>query len=662
VHRAADPAQRADAARQSRQAFWQLYGVLVVLVGIVAFGLAWLTRRDDVQFERQEALGDLKEQAAIVRDVIGPKVADRVLPELQLQSQITQFAADLGIRITITTSDGTVIADSDPGVADAATLTVRMPLERAGAVVGFIRTSTRGGEIERRLASLGRRAAWDAVAGMVGALLVGFVFTKRLDTAFQDRLAATFERDRLFDLSIDPIVIVGFDGTCKQRNRAWQALRGLAKPGQERFIDSIHVDDRLIVETAFNALRDGAPHASFETRCLRAIDGIERTVAWASSALASANAIYLVGEDVTDERRMISELRTNEERFQLAARASNDAMREWTISTDAIWWNDAFFSLFGYDRDRIEGTEDGWLSKIHPEERDAVQSRLEDFLASEHVVWASEYRLRRRDGSYVWVFDRGYLVRDAQRRPVRMIAAMMDITTRKEAERMKSDFVSFVSHQLRTPLAGMNWMLELASDAEGLTEETRGYLRDARESAFRLGSLVNDLLDISRLESGRLALVIEPLALERLTELVVDEVRPLFDAKRHHVRCTLQPHVAKTSADAQLLRQAVTNLVSNAIKYTPEGGHIAIALDQQDGQLRWQVRDSGIGVPTSAQGRLFEKFFRADNAVALETEGTGLGLHLVRLIVEQFGGSVWWESEPGHGATFGFALPVSEES
>jgi signal transduction histidine kinase len=179
---------------------------------------------------------------------------------------------------------------------------------------------------------------------------------------------------------------------------------------------------------------------------------------------------------------------------------------------------------------------------------------------------------------------------------------------------------------------------------------------------LRLGSLVNDLLDISRLESGRLALVIEPISLERLTQSVVDEVRPLLDAKRHRVSCTLQPHIAEARGDALLLRQAVTNLVSNAIKYTPDGGNIAIALEQQDGRLLWKVRDSGIGVPKSAQSRLFEKFFRADNAVALETEGTGLGLHLVRLIVEQFGGSVWCESEAGRGVTFSFALPVSEES
>jgi PAS domain S-box-containing protein len=284
---------------------------------------------------------------------------------------------------------------------------------------------------------------------MIGTLVLAFVFTKRLDAAFQDRLAATFERDRLFDLSIDPIVIVGFDGACRQRNGAWHALRGFAKPGDERFLDSIHVDDQQTVETAFNALRAGAPHVSFETRCLQAVDGVERTVAWGSAAVTSARAIYLVGEDVTDERRMIAELRANEERFQLAARASNDAMREWTISTGVVWWNDAFFTLFDHDRDRIEGIEDGWFARIHPDDCDAVRARLDEFLASNRIVWTDEYRLRRRDDSYLWVFDRGYLVRDAQRRPVRMIAAMMDITTRKEAERMKSDFVSFVSLQLQ---------------------------------------------------------------------------------------------------------------------------------------------------------------------------------------------------------------------
>jgi signal transduction histidine kinase len=241
-----------------------------------------------------------------------------------------------------------------------------------------------------------------------------------------------------------------------------------------------------------------------------------------------------------------------------------------------------------------------------------------------------------------------------------MVGSMIDITDRKEAERMKSDFVSFVSHQLRTPLAGMNWMLELAAEAEGLPELARDYIEDARESAARLGTLVNDLLDIARLESGRTAMAKEPVALQRVTESVLREMQTVIADKKHEV--TFEGNGAPAAvADAQMIRQVIANLLSNAIKYTPDGGRIDVRLSRRDDRVEWSVRDNGMGIPRSAQARLFEKFYRADNAVTKEAEGTGLGLHLVRLIVEQAGGHIWLESEEGRGATFAFTLPAVQQ-
>jgi signal transduction histidine kinase len=202
-------------------------------------------------------------------------------------------------------------------------------------------------------------------------------------------------------------------------------------------------------------------------------------------------------------------------------------------------------------------------------------------------------------------------------------------------------------------------MLELAADAPGLPEEIASYVSEARASAARLASLVNDLLDIARIESGRLAVEVTAVPLQELAASVLDELRPIADAKHHLVERELALPTAVVEADVQLLRQAITNLMSNAIKYTPEGGEIHVAVRRCPEGVLFQVKDSGIGVPKRAQARLFEKFYRAENAVALETEGTGLGLHLVRLIVEQFGGRVWCESEPGQGATFGFQLPAA---
>ena len=235
-----------------------------------------------------------------------------------------------------------------------------------------------------------------------------------------------------------------------------------------------------------------------------------------------------------------------------------------------------------------------------------------------------------------------------------------DVTQEREVSRMKSDFVSFVTHQLRTPLAGIRWMLELAAQDPDVPADAASYVQDAREAAQRLIQLVNDLLDISRLERGKLTMTATPTDLGELTRGVLAETAGLVQAKGHQVSLAGDADAPRVLADPQLLRQVVVNLVSNAIKYTPEAGTIAIRLEPDGPALRWSIRDSGIGVPASSQPRLFEKFYRADNVVTMETEGTGLGLYLVRLIMEQLGGRVWCESEEGAGATFLFTLPRAE--
>jgi len=169
---------------------------------------------------------------------------------------------------------------------------------------------------------------------------------------------------------------------------------------------------------------------------------------------------------------------------------------------------------------------------------------------------------------------------------------------------------------------------------------------------------IAETLRESRLERGKIAFTPQAVELDKLTESVLSEVGLLVEEKGHRLvfRADAVPAVA---ADLQLLRQALLNLVSNAVKYTPAGSDIAIGISREGPSVVWTIRDSGVGVPRAAQARLFEKFFRADNVVTIETEGTGLGLYLVRLIMEQLGGRVWYTSEEGKGATFAFAVPVA---
>jgi len=248
---------------------------------------------------------------------------------------------------------------------------------------------------------------------------------------------------------------------------------------------------------------------------------------------------------------------------------------------------------------------------------------------------------------------------DAAGMRVGVTLTLQDVTREREVNRMKSDFVSFVTHQLRTPLAGIKWLLELAAEDPALPAEAKSYVGDSREAAERLIRLVNDLLDISRLESGRLAITPVPVDLGELTRDVLGEAQPLISGPGHHVSLT---GAGTAVADQQLLRQVVLNLVSNAAKYTPAGGRITIRIDPAEDKVTWTIDDNGIGIPATARVRLFEKFYRADNVQSLETEGTGLGLYLVRLIVDQLKGHIRYESREGQGTRFVLTLPAADAS
>lgn len=229
----------------------------------------------------------------------------------------------------------------------------------------------------------------------------------------------------------------------------------------------------------------------------------------------------------------------------------------------------------------------------------------------------------------------------------------------ERALKIQADFVSFASHQLRTPLAGIKWLLELALDEPDLDEDLRSYLEDSRQSADRLIGLVNDLLDIARLEGGRVSLSPASHDLAALCGEAAGEVEPNVASRRQTLRVEGLDTPIPVVVDAAMMRQVVHNLLSNAIKYTPDGGTISLRVVRDGVEARCIVEDTGIGVPEAARPRLFEKFFRAENVQKLETEGTGLGLFMVRLILEKLGGRIWYEPrEDGSGSRFVCAVPV----
>jgi signal transduction histidine kinase len=349
--------------------------------------------------------------------------------------------------------------------------------------------------------------------------------------------------------------------------------------------------------------------------------------------------------------RLMEELRCSEERFRIASECASDLVYERDLAANTA----RFFGPKAGGPELSYNLEE-FHDSIHLEDRKHVWAVLQNHLKT-GAPFSEEYRISNRKGGYITISDRAVAIRDQEGKPIRLVGSAIDITDRKRAEQLKSDFISFVTHQLRTPLSGVKWMLELAMDTKDNPDEMQSFIADARLSTERLIRMVNDLLEVSRLERGKQKVAPYPIDLEKLTQDAAGEINPTLLEMKQTLTVTVNKP-PRPDADRQLMRQVIMNLLSNAVKYTPAGGKIDIRISAEQDSARWEISDTGIGIPKEDQENLFEKYYRASNVLEVETEGTGLGLYLVRLIVEQFGGSIWCESEKGAGSKFIFTLPA----
>ncbi len=233
-----------------------------------------------------------------------------------------------------------------------------------------------------------------------------------------------------------------------------------------------------------------------------------------------------------------------------------------------------------------------------------------------------------------------------------------------EASRMKSEFISIFSHQLRSPLSISKWTLDImdretkAGNLQNITNSLRT-LHDSTENMVRL---VNGLLEVSRVEAGTFILNKIKLSLANLTKSILKEAQLYAEASNIKIEFETQSNLPEIWADRDRLLMVIHSLVNNAIRYSKGGGVVVISIKKQDSWLFWQVRDQGIGIPALQQKYIFQKFFRAANSSRFQTEGSGTGLYLVKRLIEALGGKVGFNSEEGRGSTFWFILPVEVES
>jgi signal transduction histidine kinase len=251
-------------------------------------------------------------------------------------------------------------------------------------------------------------------------------------------------------------------------------------------------------------------------------------------------------------------------------------------------------------------------------------------------------------------------VRDGAGGFIGRIYVFRDVTREREVDRMKTEFVSLVSHELRTPLTSIKGYVDLLVEGEAgaITPEQSDFLQVVRTNADRLVGLINDLLDISRIEAGKIELQRAPVDLVALLQSVALAFRPQVEARRQELTLDLPPDLPRVWGDVGRITQIANNLVSNAHKYTLENGRITVSAAVAGDTVRVSISDTGVGLTPEQQARLFERFFRADNRVTRSVAGTGLGLSITRALVQMHGGDISVASEAGRGSTFAFTLPL----
>jgi len=244
------------------------------------------------------------------------------------------------------------------------------------------------------------------------------------------------------------------------------------------------------------------------------------------------------------------------------------------------------------------------------------------------------------------------------------IVILHNITREKMIERMKSEFVSISAHQLRTPLSAIKWTLKmlLEGDLGEITDEQREFVEKVYQSNERMITLINDLLNVTRIEEGRYLYKPVLANIEDIVDSVIDSLKEEIQRKKIKLKFEKpKKRLPKIKMDVEKIKLAVQNLIENAIRYTKVGGEVTVSLKGNKEEINFQIKDTGIGIPKDQQKRIFTKFFRGANAIRMETEGSGLGLFITKNIIEAHGGKIWFESEEGKGTTFYFTLPLRKK-
>jgi two-component system sensor histidine kinase/response regulator len=447
----------------------------------------------------------------------------------------------------------------------------------------------------------------------------------------------------------------------------WSPLEDL-----NQLLSRVHPDDVARSRSAPLETTPDRPSYRCEYRVMLE-DGGERWIGEKATVSRSASGAVsrITGAivDISDLKRTEAALDSVEKRYERAIRGTQDGLWEVDLLTDGIWFSHRCEEMFGYSLGELSGSRAKFAALIHPDDHGALIAARENHL-QHHSVYDVEYRVRHKAGHYEWLRSRAQAERAADGTPLRLAGSAQLITDRKLAEqatldaklvaeaanRAKSSFLANLSHEIRTPMNGVIGMSQILAETT-LDDTQREYVDIIRGSAKALLSLINDVLDLSKIEADRLELEhvdfdLRDVIYETVAVMALQSVEKGIEL----VVNIGSDFPVLTRGDPGRLRQIIMNLLGNAIKFTHEGHVVLDASGTVDGNrrltLQIEVTDTGIGIPADRIDRLFKAFSQVDSSTTRHYGGSGLGLSIVKRLAELMGGTVGVRSEPGQGSSF----------
>ncbi|HEY9809465.1 MAG TPA: response regulator [Halomicronema sp.] len=527
-----------------------------------------------------------------------------------------------------------------------------------------------------------------AIATMISSMMA----QKQAETALtisEERLHLALEGSSLglwdWDLTTDKMYW----------DRALKAILGYEeneiKENLDVFKTLLHPEDLLLFQNALNGYLQGKINCYEVEFRLRSKSGEWKWILCrgkVSERDINGKPVRITGtnKDITEQKKVEETLRISEERWQFAIEGSGDGIWDWNLQTNEVFYSKRWKEMLGYEDFEISSRLSEWDRLVHPDDRNTVYQSLDRHIQGETLFYINEQRLRCKDGSYKWILDRGKIIdRTDEGQPLRIIGTHSDITERKNAEealqkavlaadaanRAKSEFLAAMSHELRTPLNAILGFSQLMSYDNSISYEHQKNLGIINRAGEHLLSLIDDILEVSKIEAGRINFNENSFNLLQLLKNLEQMLQLKAAAKGLYLVFEYGmgiPEYVKT--DEGKLRQVLLNLLSNAIKFTNYGHvilRVALSCDTEDKtsitqsenlKLYFEIEDTGPGIDPKEIHLLFEPFGQTETGRKSQ-QGTGLGLPISQKYVQLMGGKITVNSTVGQGSIFSFNISIT---